>query len=219
VTVIDSLGCPFLPALSCRRRHSLGRHLGPHFGVADSGASGGRATVRTSGRYGAVLLRFGTSSVAAASCSPLWEASAPAISALSREVPSGPPARPARWSSYLHAPRPAGPYRPVWEYAGTDGGLVPVSATIAYRYTGVVSSTPVPEGAVDSSGLSRGDDRCRLGARPGSQAWPERAVAGRAAGDSRRPRATRFNRDGVRAVTRKDGLRICQVVANSSNAE
>lgn len=45
--------------------------------------------------------------------------------------------------SYFHAPRPAGPYRPVWEYAGTGGGgLVPVSATVAYRYTGVAVSTP-----------------------------------------------------------------------------
>lgn len=45
--------------------------------------------------------------------------------------------------SYWHSPSVAGPYLGVWGYAGTGGGgLVPVTGSIAYRYTGIPVSSP-----------------------------------------------------------------------------
>ena len=45
--------------------------------------------------------------------------------------------------SYFHSQRLAGPYRSIWTYSGTGGGgLVPVTGTIAYRFTGVASEGP-----------------------------------------------------------------------------
>jgi hypothetical protein len=45
--------------------------------------------------------------------------------------------------SVLHAPSVDGPFASVWDYAGTAGaGLVPVTGTVAYRYTGVPALEP-----------------------------------------------------------------------------
>lgn len=70
--------------------------------------------------------------------------------------------------SYLDAPRPAGPYRPVWDYTGTGGGgLVPVTATVAYRYTGIAARLPEK---LPADVLQRSDDAGRTFAATGP--WP-----------------------------------------------
>ncbi len=78
--------------------------------------------------------------------------------------------------SYLHAPRAAGPYRPVWDYAGTGGGgLVAVTARIAYRYTGIAAGGPA---TVPADALQRSTDAGRSFADAGP--WPFAHRAGTA---------------------------------------